>query len=257
MSKNKFCSFSNARKFVHTLGLKNTTDWKNYSKSKNKPADIPANPSQAYEGKGWKGVPDWLGNGNISNKDRKYVTYEECQNVIQKLGITKQTEWEKYWKSNKKPINIPSHPDRKYKEWKGLGDLLGTGTISSRNREYLPFEDTRKFVQKLGIKTAKEWHVYSKSGKKPKDIPTKPYVTYKNNGWISWGEFLGSGYVANRNRHYPSIEDAKEEASQLAKKYNLKTQYDWVKAVREGKIPKHLPAYPWQVYAKNKMRKRK
>ena len=118
MGKTKFQSFTDARKFVQTLGLKNNSEWKKYSKSSKKPVDIPANPSQAYGGKIWKGIPDWLGNGNLSNKHRTYLSYEKCQNVIQKLRITKQTEWEKYWKSNKKPINIPSHPDRIYKEWK-------------------------------------------------------------------------------------------------------------------------------------------
>ena len=34
-------------------------------------------------------------------------------------------DWKKYSK-NKRPLNIPSNPDKKYKgEWKGWADFLG------------------------------------------------------------------------------------------------------------------------------------
>jgi len=36
-----------------------------------------------------------------------------------------------------------------------------------------------------------EWREYCKSGKKPINIPASPDKTYKNKGWISWGDFLG------------------------------------------------------------------
>jgi len=58
-------SFNKARKHVRSLGLKNSNEWRKYCRGKirkaQKPADIPATPYKVYQGKGWKGMSDWLG----------------------------------------------------------------------------------------------------------------------------------------------------------------------------------------------------
>jgi hypothetical protein len=46
--------FEEAREFVHSLGLKGTTDWKQYCNSGRKPRDIPSQPRHVYR-KYWKG----------------------------------------------------------------------------------------------------------------------------------------------------------------------------------------------------------
>ena len=43
---------------------------------------------------------------------------------------------------------------------------------------------------------------YSKSGKLPKDIPFQPIDVYKNRGYTTMGDWLGTGYIANRDRKY-------------------------------------------------------
>jgi hypothetical protein len=58
----KYRPFEEAQIFVHTLNLENHSEWKAYCKSGKKPDDIPANPYNAYNNKGWKGMGDWLGN---------------------------------------------------------------------------------------------------------------------------------------------------------------------------------------------------
>jgi hypothetical protein len=55
----EFRSFEGARKFVHSLRLKNEAEWKEYSISGEKPVDIPAAPNVVYKQK-WKGMGDWL-----------------------------------------------------------------------------------------------------------------------------------------------------------------------------------------------------
>jgi len=58
-------TFIKARKHVRSLGLKNSNEWRKYCRGKirkgQKPADIPATPYKVYQGKGWKGMSDWLG----------------------------------------------------------------------------------------------------------------------------------------------------------------------------------------------------
>ena len=61
----KFRPFVEAREYIHSLKLKNQAEWRAYSKSVNKPADIPATPEKVYR-KEWKGMGDWLGTGTIA-----------------------------------------------------------------------------------------------------------------------------------------------------------------------------------------------
>lgn len=62
-------SFEEARKFIRSLGLKNTYEWIEYKKGNLKyldtiPDNIPKSPNTFYENDGWKGMHDWLGVNN-------------------------------------------------------------------------------------------------------------------------------------------------------------------------------------------------
>jgi hypothetical protein len=46
-------------------------------------------------------------------------------------------------------------------------------------------------VHGLGLQSLSEWKDYSKSGKKPGDIPAKPDNTYLKNGWAGYPDWLG------------------------------------------------------------------
>jgi CRISPR/Cas system-associated endonuclease/helicase Cas3 len=54
-------------------------------------------------------------------------------------------------------------------------------------KELRDFESARKFARKLGLASYTEWKKYSKSDKKPNDIPSYPDQYYKNKGWVNWG----------------------------------------------------------------------
>lgn len=93
-----------------------------------------------------------------------------------------------------KPDDIPNAPQSTYKNkgWQGVGDWLGTGAIATSEREYRPFEEARKVVRMLSLKSQKEWYLYCKSGNKPYDIPANPHRTYLNKGWQGIGDWLGT-----------------------------------------------------------------
>ncbi len=175
-----YLSFEDARKFVQSLGLKNTTEWETYVKSGNKPDNIPNTPSTVYKNK-WKGMGEFLGTGNIAPMNRKFRTFEDARKFVQELNLKNNTDWKKYYKSGNKPDDIPSAPDRTYKDkgWKDLGDWLGTGTIAAKDKKFRSFSDARKFVQSLGLKGYDGWEKYCASGNKPDDIPFSPWSTYK------------------------------------------------------------------------------
>jgi hypothetical protein len=119
---------------------------------------------------------------------KKWMSFLDARKFVQGLGLKKSKEWEEYRKSCNKPDDIPTHPDVTYKNkgWISYRNWIG---ISETMRS---FEDAKKFVQTLNLKSTKKWEIYSGSGKRPRDIPSNPDKVYKNKGWINWKDWLGT-----------------------------------------------------------------
>ena len=66
---------------------------------------------------------------------------------------------------------------------------------------FRPFSEAREYVRKLGLKSQTQWREYCNSGKKPEDIPSYPEAAYDNE-WIGYGDWLGTGNVAPKDRNY-------------------------------------------------------
>jgi superfamily II DNA or RNA helicase len=241
----QFLSFFEARKFARTLGLSNAREWEIYRKSQEMPNNIPANPNRTYK-KEWKGYGDWLGTGNLWPHDiREHIRpYVDARKFTHSLGLKSRHEWNEYCKSGKKPYDIPSAPHLMYiQNWKGYGDWLGTGTIAPQMRKYRTFEAARDFVIQLGLKSEHEWRKYSKSGKKPDDIPAHPSTVYKSD-WKGMGDWLGTGTIAPRYRKYRAFEEAREFARSL----ELNNVDEWLRYCKSGKKPDDIPTAPWKTY---------
>ena len=245
----EYKSFEEAREFVHKIKLKGRKEWKNYCKSGQKPDDIPAAPQSSYKQDGWEGWGDWLGSSNVAYQLREYKPFEEAREFVHKLKLKSQKEWIDYCKSGQKPEDIPSYPDQTFKQdgWKTMGDWLGTGSIAFFLREYRPFEEAKDFVHKLKLKSREEWLDYCKSGHKPEDIPSNPDKTYKNDYWKGFGDWIGSGTVANHLREYKSFEEARD----FVHKLRLKSQKEWQDYCKSGNKPETIPASPDKTYKQN------
>ena len=242
----QFRKFEEARKFVQKLGLKRQKDWEEYCQSGKKPQDIPRNPYRTYR-KEWKGMGDWLGTGRIATNDISYRPFNEAREFVQKLGLKSGSEWTIYCQSGKKPQDIPYNTKKVYKkEWKGIGDWLGTGRIATYNIVYRPFNEAREFSRQLDLNDYKNWAKFCKSGNKPDDIPSAPEHQYKNKGWISWGDWLGTGRIANYDKIYRSFSDARK----FVQKLNLKSVSDWTLFCKSGKKPENIPTAPTSTYKK-------
>jgi hypothetical protein len=262
----QFRPFHQARTFVHSLGLKSLVEWQQYCKRElagydPKPDDIPAAPQSTYKDKGWAGSGDWLGTGTVASQNRRYLSFEEARTFVRSLGLTSFEHWLQYSKSElagyeAKPDNIPAIPMQTYggQGWVSVGDWLGTGTIAARLRQYRSFEDARTFVRLLGFKSFTEWRQYCKGEldgypPKPDDIPANPHNTYRDQGWVSAGDWLGTGTVAPRLRQYRSFEDARTFVRLLG----LKSSAEWSHYCA-GKLagydpkPEDIPAAPQSTY---------
>jgi hypothetical protein len=160
--------------------------------------------------------------------------------------------WNEIWNKLPKPDDIPTAPYSTYKDkgWVNLADWLGTRVFATRYREYRSYSKARAFVQK-------EWRKYCKGElpykpPKPDDIPAVPARTYKNKGWVSWGDCLGTGAIATfylRYRLYPN-------ARAFVHALGIRTVQEW-REYCKGKLsgkptkPYDIPAHPPRTY-KNK-----
>ena len=106
-----------------------------------------------------------------------------------------------------------------------------------------PFLQAREYVHKLSLKNQSEWSKYCKSGKRPVFIPSVPSRQYKEQ-WKGWGDWLGTGYVANFEREYLPFEEAKK----IVHSFGLGSKEDWETYVKSGKKPGTSPSDPSYVY---------
>jgi superfamily II DNA or RNA helicase len=204
--------FSQARQFARKLNLKSRTEWKRFCDGKmpelgRLPPDIPKYPHTVYADTGWVSMGDWLGTGAIANQLREYRPFGQARAFVRKLKLKSQTEWRAFCEGEKPelgtlPSDIPASPEKPYanKGWFGYGDWLGNGNISNRYRQWRPFNEARSFARSLRLLNGDEWREYCRSGKRPEDIPSNPQTVYKDNGWISWGDWLGTGRTRVSNQ---------------------------------------------------------
>jgi superfamily II DNA or RNA helicase len=240
----EFRNFGEAKKYASSLHLNSESDWKKHTKSKEFPIDVPLYPQGAYKNKGWKSWGDFLGTGYIANIKREYKSFIDAREFVKNLHLKGEKEWRAYLKTKKKPNNIPSDPASVYKdEWKGMGDFLGTGTISPRLREYLPYEEARIFARLLDLKSRDQWKAFCKSGKKPANIPETPDQVYKSS-WKGMGDFLGTGNIAPSLIQYKSFDEAK----QFVRTKGIKTYPEWKIFCESGQRPKDIPSNPNATY---------
>ena len=241
-SKVEFMTFEEAREKVRALGLKNYNEW--YSWSKNyRPHNIPSNPHNIYKNKGWISFHDFIGVKVGFNGD--YLPFEETREFVRSLDLKSKIEWDNWVKSGNRPHNIPANPYSCYKNkgWISWADFLGAKIRFKV--EFLPFEEAREIVRALGLKYKLEFDNWSKSGNRPNNIPAKPNLFYKNKGWTSFGDWIGT--KVGFNGDYLPFEETREFAISL----RLKSKIEWDKNYKAGNIPYNIPANPQNFY-KNK-----
>lgn len=183
-----------------------------------------------------------LGSRNLKNG---FLSFEEAREFVRKLNLSKHEDWKKYLNTNNLPHNIPATPNcvYKYNGWIGFEDFIGIKP--GFDGTYLSFKEARKFVHSLNLKSQIEWFNYVKTGCKPNNIPRSAYDIYKNDGWISWGDFLG--YEIGFDGTYLSFKEARDYAHTLG----LQTYSEWEDFCKMGDKPISIPNNPYGVY-KNK-----
>ena len=102
---------------------------------------------------------------------------------------------------------------------------------------YRSYEEARNYALQNKIKTQNEWRKFTKNKNFLLDIPKDPYKVYKNKGWVSYGEFLGTGRIADQFKKFRKFSDAKNYARSL----NFNSSKEWYQFSKTKKFPKDIP----------------
>ena len=229
MKERVWRSFKEARGFARDLNFKSQKEWLEFSKSGDKPKDIPSSPWTIYKTE-WVSIYDWLG---YKSKNKIWRPFEEARKFTQKLKLGSIKEWYEFVRSTARPDDIPANPWTVYKtDWISINDWLDYDWMGEKWRS---FEEAREFARGLNLSSGKEWREYAKSGDKPKNIPANPRNLYKTE-WVSWGDFLGNTW-----RSF-------EEARKFVRGLNLSSEKEWREYAKSGDKPKDIPSSPSGVY---------
>jgi hypothetical protein len=231
-------SFTDGRAVVRGLGLKGERQWREWRKSKHRPSDIPSNPQTTYRDDGWVSWPDWLGCGTTRNKEA--LPFAVARAYTRGLGLKSVKGWKELSKSGQRPSDIPGNPPVAYHDdgWISWPDWLGNERVAWKS-----FTEGRAFVRGLELKGKEQWDVWRKSGQRPSDIPASPDKTYRDDGWVSWPDWLGF-----KGRAPPGSMLPFAVGRAYARKLKLKTQKEWYEWSKSGQRPSNIPGCPSKTY---------
>ena len=224
-----FASYKDAKKFAKKNNVKSYSDWIKLSKTK-KFKDLNMR-ATVYKYPEWISFPSFLGIKKI-DKHVNYFSYIEAKKFIKKFKFKNSLEYAKFIRSKKRPLELPSKPERKYKNkgWIDWASFLDTRKTNRGN--WLSYDEASKLAQKMNVMNATHYRKISSLNKLSKGMPSSPSVIYKNKGWIDWASFL------NLELQSYSREDlTPNELKKILKENNIDTP----KKYKEARIKKKLP----------------
>jgi superfamily II DNA or RNA helicase len=234
-----FLSYNEAKKVLHKKKIKSRKEFVAYTKSKNFPLNIPKQPAFKY-----KDFLNWYDFLDIEKKT--YFNFKEAKKYLKKLNLKSNLEFKKLYEKNKISKKLPKILELKYKSdknWKGLVDFLSLDRRSGKFVNYTSFNQAKKIVSKLKLKSLNDWKNLSIKIKRSNNLPSIPERNYKKQ-WKGWGDFLGTGRI--------SIIYFKKfvEARKFARSLKCKSSSEWRQKIKGRNLPQGIPADPRAKYKK-------
>jgi len=229
--------------YARSLSLTGTSAakaWHSYWKENERPVKIPSSPQGIYK-ENWPGWREFVGWGP------EYRPFAQAREYVRSLNLSGKCmirTWRSYCKSGRKPCDIPSCPERIYKEYEGMKDWLGW-------ERFMSFEDARNYVISLnfnGKNVDAEWRIYLASGKKPKNLPAAPWAVYKEE-WANMNHFMGRQEFIHVKDGFMSFDQAREYVVELGLGKGKRSASDeWKDYSKSGRRPRDLPSAPHMAY---------
>lgn len=169
-----------------------------------------------------------------------YLPYAEASHLAKSTGIRSRITWQRRFDQGDLPAGLPRSPDEVYEEFSTWKSFLNGSEVG-----YLSYEEARKRVRPLAIKSYRAWLKACQEGRIPPGVPRDPQSYYSRRGsWVSYGDFLGTEKPASAKREFVSYDEARKWASALG----LNSVTEWRKYVVEHDIPPQFPRAPQVVY---------
>eukprot|EP00947_MAST-08B_sp_MAST-8B-sp1_P001808 g1808.t1 len=256
--KGQMLPFTSARAIVRRLRLTGLKEWYEWSKSGQRPSNVPACPDQVYKGKGWVSYPDWMGyqftKGDQTRGKSQMLPFTSARAIVRRLRLTSKKEWQEWSKSGQRPSNVPGNPARAYKGkgWISYADWMGyqytKGDEARGKSQMLSFTSARAIVRRLRLTSQKEWQEWSKSGQRPSNVPGCPEHVYKGKGWVSYPDWMGYQFrkgdqMRGRSQMLPFT-----SARAIVRRLRLTSQKEWKEWSKSGQRPSNVPGCPDHVY---------
>ena len=112
---------------------------------------------------------------------------------------------------------------------------------SHRKGDFLPFEEARAAVRAIKLGSCEGWREWSKAGGRPSNIPSSPSEVYRDDGWISWPDWVGY-----EKKTVPFLTFAAARA--IMRKVNLGSDKAWRAWSKAGQRPSNIPDNPDRTY---------
>lgn len=163
-----------------------------------KQVKVPVKKAAVKAGEGVEKVKEFAGNGGWNRGRSRMLPFPAARAFVQKLRLKTKKEWKQYAKSGERPANIPSNPNKTYrnKGWTSMPDWIGK---DGGYGAMLTFVEARLAIRKLNLDGVKEWREWCQAGKRPANIPSNPSRTYGKSGWVSFPDWLGYPLEVNEN----------------------------------------------------------
>ena len=121
---------------------------------------------------------------------------------------------------------------------------MGKAPKKRAPKDFLPFEEARAIVWKVGLQSTEQWMEWRSGGQRPEDIPSHPEEMYADDGWLSLADWLGYGEGQTAKNTFLEFEVARESVWELG----LKSKEQWKEWCREGHRPDTIPYDPSFTY---------
>lgn len=195
----KWCTYDEAKVCLSTLEYPPTSgsDYlQKYSKGLI-PKTLPKHPESAYKNKGWESWGDFLSTGTIANQKVQFANYDEAKTIIQSIDKrpTTSSEYKRLAKLKRLPALLPSNAPHVYKDkgWAGWGDYLGTGVMSTQDRNFLSYDDAKRKLSEMSVppSSQREYQRLARENKLPFGVPHSPSDHY-GESFLGYPDYLST-----------------------------------------------------------------
>lgn len=242
----RFLPFQEARAWVHAKRFATVSLWHQLRVQGLVPDNIPVTPNVVYQRSGWVSWQDWVG---CPPPEERWRSFEEAREFVRSLNFGGAPSYKKWAMTRERPIDVPFAPHHVYRKqgWTDWYDWLGHPK-SQPLRQYLSFDEARAFMHGQGLVGSSGWAEWRRHGLRPNNIPSNPALFYRDQGWQSWPDFLGSAEQFRRRRPKQWCWRPFQEARQFAHSLGLWSIRAWDEWCAASARPHDVPEHPDYAY---------